>query len=687
MSPSPTAADFLFPPGRNRLGAETSPYLLQHKDNPVHWWAWGPEALAAARHADRPILLSVGYSACHWCHVMAHESFEDPAVAEVMNRLYVNIKVDREERPDLDAIYQKALALMGEHGGWPLTMFITPDGKPFWGGTYFPPRPAYGRPSFTDVLTQLDRAWRDMRDEITRQTAALTAAIAKRPDEYIERGLTPGLLNDIANQILPHLDNERGGLQGAPKFPMPFAFEFLWRQGWRDSSPALRDAVMLTLEAICQGGIYDHVGGGFARYSTDARWLAPHFEKMLYDNAQLIDLLTLVWRKTRAPLFAARVAETVTWLLREMVADNGAFAAALDADSDGEEGAFYVWTEGEIDALLGADAPAFKAAYDVRHNGNWEDYTILNRSGTPFGTVDEDHMTECREVLLEAREARVRPGRDHKALTDWNGLTIAALAHAGMVFDKPDWIGAAQRAFAAVCDTMVWKDADGRARLGHAWCGGRLQQTAMVDDYANMANAALVLYGVTGDGKYLARAEQWVNVAGELYWDENDGGYFFTACDGEDLIVRTKTANDAATPSGNGAMVAVLAKLFYLTGDENYRERAEAAMAPLAVEAVKSFPHGATLLSGADLLEQAVQVVIAGHRDSPEARAMLRAAHRAADPHVIVALLETTDELPRHHPAHGKERINGRATAYICRGPVCDAPVTDVAALEIALAS
>jgi len=685
-------SDSHFPPGRNRLGAETSPYLLQHRDNPVHWWPWNAEALETARTADRPILLSIGYSACHWCHVMAHESFEDPAVADLMNRLYVNIKVDREERPDLDAIYQKALSIMGEQGGWPLTMFLTPDGKPFWGGTYFPPQAAYGRPSFTQVLSQLDKAWGEMRDEVTQQTQALTKAIAQQSRERLQQTPSVEMLDEVAEQLPPHMDRERGGFNGAPKFPMPFAYDFLWRRGWKTPQSDISAVVLQTLEAVCQGGIYDHVGGGFARYSTDAAWLVPHFEKMLYDNAQLVDLLTLVWRKTRTPVFEARVTETVDWLLRDMIAANGAFASAFDADSENEhgeseEGAFYVWSEDQIDALLGADAPAFKVAYDVTPGGNWEGHTIVNRTDAPYGSVDEDHMAECRDVLLQARDARMPPGRDDKALADWNGLMIAALAHAGIVFDQIHWIAAAQRAFAGVCETMTWRDTTGRERLGHAWCGDRLQHTDMLDDYGDMANAALRLYGITADEKYLARAAQWVDIANDLFWDGDEGGYFFTAADGENLIVRTKTVNDAATPSGNGAMVAVLAKLFYITGKAEYRTRAEEVVATLAVEALRVFPHGATLLSSFSLLEQAVQVVIVGHPQSVETQAMVREAYRGGDPHIIVTQVTDGSTLPPDHPAHGKTKVDGKVTTYICRGPVCEAPLTTVADLEKALAA
>ncbi len=670
---------------RNHLGDETSPYLLQHRDNPVHWWPWGEAALAEAKATNRPILLSIGYSACHWCHVMAHESFENEAVAAQMNRDYVNIKVDREERPDLDAIYQKALSLMGEHGGWPLTMFLSPDGRPFWGGTYFPPKPAYGRPSFTDVLTQLARIWRDDTNDIAAQGAALVDAMAKDEREQLTDGLSIKLIGELSAGLLEYMDTEAGGLKGAPKFPMPFLYDLLWRVSQKNGNAALRAAVLKTLQAICLGGIYDHVGGGFARYSTDAQWLAPHFEKMLYDNAQLVDLLTLLWRDTGSELFATRVAETVEWLDREMMTKDKAFASALDADSEGVEGKFYVWTEAEIDHLLGADAPAFKAAYDVTPGGNWDGHAILSLSRTGFRVEDEEHFAHCRDVLLQGRELRTRPGCDDKVLTDWNGLMIAALARAGAAFKKPDWVQRAERAFAAVIENATWHDDQGRARLGHAWRAGRLQRTAMLDDYANMANAALALFETTADPNYLARARGWVDLATALYWDEDAGGYFFTASDAETLILRTKTANDAASPSGNGAMVQALARLFYITGARDDRTRAGATVAALSVEALRGFPHACTLLSGFLLLEEAVQVVIVGHADSNETKALLAAAHSAAEPGLIVTVIEDGAGLPAGHPAQGKAKVNGRVTAYVCRGPVCEAPVTNAADLTAAL--
>jgi uncharacterized protein YyaL (SSP411 family) len=421
------------PEDRNRLGEETSPYLLQHKDNPVHWWPWTDAAFKLAKERGVPVLLSVGYSACHWCHVMAHECFEDEAIASEMNKRFVNIKVDREERPDVDVIYQKALALMGEQGGWPLTMFVSPEGKPFFGGTYFPPEPAYGRPSLPQVIAHIEHVWRDRKGEVDAHTDDILAAIGAAHQERLRDGLSLTLLDDAATRLLDYIDFSSGGMNGAPKFPMPFVFEFLWRAFIRTGNARFAQAVTTTLAHLCEGGIYDHLAGGFARYATDPDWLVPHFEKMLYDNAQLIDLMTLVWQHTKDPLLARRVRETIAWLARDMTGENGAFTAAFDADSEGEEGKFYVWTETEIDALLGADAALFKKLYGVTAEGNWEGQTILNRSrqiGVAVSPDDEARLTRAREILLEARKKRIPPGRDRGARPRRHGVRGSRMARA-----------------------------------------------------------------------------------------------------------------------------------------------------------------------------------------------------------------------------------------------------------------
>ena len=551
----------------NLLGAETSPYLLQHRDNPVHWRSWGPDALAEAKAADKPILLSVGYSACHWCHVMAHESFEDDETAALMNRLFVNIKVDREERPDLDTIYQRALALMGQQGGWPLTMFLTPGAEPFWGGTYFPLEPRFGRPGFKDVLRLIEQTYRNDRDKVDKNRTSLVEALQGLAKSKPGDAVTDAQTENMARTLLREVDGRHGGIGGAPKFPQCSMLELLWRSYRSTGSLLMKTAVVLSMERMCQGGIYDHLGGGFARYSTDERWLAPHFEKMLYDNAQLLDLLGHVWQETGEPLFAARAAETVGWVLREMRTAEGAFASALDADSEGEEGRFYVWDEAEIDELLGADAALFKAVYDVSAGGNWEGKTILNRL-TPPGTgdaPDEARLARLRTVLLERRAGRERPGWDDKVLADWNGLMIAALANAAMVFGAPAWLEAAAEAFAYVAGPMA-----AGARLRHSARHGRAKDIEFLDDYAEMARAALALAEATGDDAYVGWAQAWVAVLDTHYWDAAEGGYFYAPDDGEANISRTKTAHDAATPAGNGTMVGVLARLHHLTGEAAY---------------------------------------------------------------------------------------------------------------------
>ena len=662
----------------NRLGHETSPYLLQHAHNPVHWHAWGPEAFADAAASNRPILLSIGYAACHWCHVMAHESFEDEATAALMNELFVNIKVDREERPDIDTIYQHALALTGEHGGWPLTMFLTPKGEPFWGGTYFPPSARYGRPAFRDVLKRISEIYRNEHDKVTANTTALREALEHLSHNHPAGSIPLAVADQLARQFMSMVDTAQGGLKGAPKFPQVPVFELLWRAYRRTGTRAYRDAVTITLDRMSQGGIYDHVGGGFARYSVDDYWLLPHFEKMLYDNAQLIDLLTLAWQETRSALYASRVAETVGWVAREMTTEGGGFASSLDADSEGEEGKYYVWSEEEIDRLLGADAAAFKAAYDVTAFGNWEHKNILNRSRSPLlGAPDaEAQLAASRAILLKERAKRVPPGLDDKVLADWNGLMIAALANAGRVFDRKEWIDMAARAFTFVRMHMTEND-----RLRHSWRAGRLAHPATLDDYANLCRAALALYEATFDRGYIEQTEAWLDIIERHYRDDKGGGYFFTADDVGDLIVRTKTAQDQATPAGNATLVGVFARLYHLTGDDSYRTRAEALVAAFSGGLERAAFGLTTLINNNELLQAALQIVVCGAPGDAATKALLGAVYERSLPNRVVQLLPPDTALPASHPAHGKGQIDGRATAYVCRGSVCTLPLADAPAL------
>ncbi|MCC7015776.1 MAG: thioredoxin domain-containing protein [Rhodospirillales bacterium] len=679
----------------NALRGETSPYLLQHKDNPVHWRPWGEAAFAEAKAGNKPVLLSVGYAACHWCHVMAHESFEDDAIAKLMNAHFVSIKVDREERPDLDAVYQAALHAMGEQGGWPLTMFLTPDGAPFWGGTYFPPESRWGRPGFPDVLGAMARIWREEPDKIAHNAAALKEALADlaRPGGG---GGTLALesLDRAASLALRLVDLEQGGTRGAPKFPQAPLFRFLWRAHLRSrAEPRVSDqigrAVLTTLDRICQGGIYDHLGGGLARYSTDEVWLAPHFEKMLYDNAMLIELLAEAWTETKSPLYAARARETVAWLLAEMKTggkgDGKPFglASAFDADSEGEEGKFYVWSEAEVDTVLGADSAFFKKIYDVTAAGNWEGHTILRRDPTAglLAEADEERLASLRERLLAERKKRVPPGRDDKVLADWNGLAVAALASAGSVFGEAAWIEAAKNVFAFAAGELIGDD--GRPR--HSWREGRARHPATLEDLAQLSRAALALHEATEEGGYLEAAEKYAGIADAHYRDA-DGGYFLSASDVTDVIQRAKPLFDNATPSGNGGMAEVLARLYHLTGKDAYRARAEAlfrALAPARIEMLINMPGFACAF---EYLERPTMIVVAGAPGAHATAELLAAAFALPAPAKIIQRVADGTKLPPAHPAFGKGPVGGRPAAYVCVGTTCGLPVTDPGALSKALA-
>jgi uncharacterized protein YyaL (SSP411 family) len=677
------------PNPENRLGESTSPYLLQHRDNPVNWRSWGEAALAEAKADNKPILLSVGYAACHWCHVMAHESFEDEGVAALMNRLFVSIKIDREERPDLDAIYQQALALLGQQGGWPLTMFLLPDGRPFWGGTYFPKEARYGRPGFGDVLKFVSEIYGKEPEKVMNNVTAIAEAMQKlstpRPGTEISMALT----DQIASRLLDEVDLERGGIGSAPKFPQPALFTLLWRAYKRSGRAEFRDAVTLTLNAMAQGGIYDHLGGGLARYSTDANWLVPHFEKMLYDNAEFVALLTLVWQETRDPLYQARVRETVDWLEREMLAapdqkGNRAFAASLDADSEGEEGRFYVWSDREIDQVLGDEAEFFKAQYDVSQEGNWEGATILNRSQRPqlLDAAGEERLARARAKLLERRAGRVRPGWDDKVLADWNGLMIAALAEASQVFQEPHWLDLAAAAFAFIHRSMMRE-----GRLFHAWRAGKLAHPATLDDHADLAMAALALHEASGEAHYLAAAREFTALLDRHFWDPDRGGYFMTADDTRDMVIRPKSAADNAVPNGNGTMVGVLARLYHLTGESEFEQRARALVAAFAGEVERNFFPLATFLNANDFLANALEVVIIGERSAPDTKALVAAAMSHSLPDRLLQVVAPGALLPDRHPAFLKTQQDGKATAYLCRHGTCGLAITDAKALAVAVAA
>lgn len=659
---------------QNRLADETSPYLRQHGANPVHWQPWTPEVLAQARALDRPILLSVGYAACHWCHVMAHECFEDPDTARLMNQHFVNIKVDREERPDLDTIYQSALALMGSQGGWPLTMFLTPQGEPFWGGTYFPREPAYGRPGFKQILRQLGELWSQDPEQMTSSAAALVAALQGNNTSEDADLLPHNILNLAADALLPHMDAQHGGLKGAPKFPQTTLLDLFSIAHHKTDKTNTQYTVDFTLTSLCQGGIYDHVGGGFSRYSTDARWLAPHFEKMLYDNAMILKSLTESWRHNRSKLFAARISETITWLLQDMTLEGGAFTSSYDADSEGAEGKYYTWDCDELERLLGNDFANFASHYDVTPGGNWEGVTILNRLNARdwAGGPQEQKLQDNLATLRAVRSKRIKPEWDDKVLADWNGLTITALSEAAIAFSNPTWLDAAQKAF----DFVATHLSDGQ-ELYHVWAKARAHIPAFSDDYANMANAALTLYEATGEPNYLTRAEAWVDVLQENFLDRDRGGYFFTHAASTDLIQRTRQATDHPLPAANGTLGAVLSKLFHLTGDTKYRDAARELFAAFAGSARREPLGHATLLTSFDFSLGASQIILVGEPAHAATQSLLREVFQAPVRHRILHQVPDTQGLPAGHPAHGKKALGGRPTLYLCRGQTCSAAITE----------
>jgi uncharacterized protein len=676
----------------NELSRAASPYLLQHAENPVHWRMWGEAALREAQARGKPILLSVGYAACHWCHVMAHESFEDAATAALMNELFVNIKVDREERPDIDHIYMSALHAFGERGGWPLTMFLTPTGEPFWGGTYFPKESRYGRPAFMSVLKTAAEAFRTKPGEIARNAQFVRG-------ELVKAGAGDGgtlaleLVDNLAKQAVRFIDPFCGGLTGAPKFPNTPILELLWRAGARLGKSPYRDLVKLTLTNMSEGGIYDHLGGGYARYSTDARWLVPHFEKMLYDNAQILEVLALCQHEFGGTLFRARATETVAWLKREMTTPQGAFCASCDADSEGVEGKFYVWTFSEIAALLGPDDAAFFSKfYDASETGNWEDEAhggsviILNRlAGTPPTPAAEARLAPMRQKLFEARERRVRPGLDDKILTDWNGLMIAALVHAATIFKAPEWIALAARAYDFIAATMQFTDAQGQSRLAHGWRAGVLVKPGLALDHAAMMAAALALHEARNYGDaassardYLADAARWAEAMEAYHRDPASGLLNMAAKDAGDVILQLAPTVDDAIPNAHPVYLSALVRLTGLSGETRWLARTDALFGALGASVRSNLVGHAGILNALDFRLRAKEIVTVGPRRKQLYEAALGVPFTAR----IVIEIDRPEAIPQTPVANAQVEAAGEAAAFVCSGgTTCSLPVRDEEAL------
>ena len=665
-------------PAENLLSTEASPYLRQHKDNPVHWRPWSKEALAEAKETGRPILLSVGYAACHWCHVMAHESFEDESVAALMNRLFVNIKVDREERPDIDQIYMAALTATGEQGGWPLTMFLTPDARPFWGGTYFPKEPRYGRAGFTQILDAIHRAWQEKKSEITTDAARLTAHV----ESQLAQSRDPASLSDqqitaLAEPYLAAIDPQRGGLKGAPKFPNVPIMTTLWMQ-WLDSGDQrYRDAVLLSLRSMLNGGIYDHVGGGLCRYSTDADWMVPHFEKMLYDNAQLLTLCGWAYGVTGEKLFRDRIDGTISWLLREMRTEDGAFASSLDADSDGEEGKFYTWERKEIEAALGNDAARFFDTYSLESPSGWEGHPILHRSVAPTASEDEgSDLSPLLEKLIPVRESRVRPGRDDKILVDWNGLAISAIAQCARQFGRPAWLEAAEAAYRTVTESMH------ESRLPHSILGEKKLYPGLSSDYAAMINAAVSLYEATGKPTYLGDARRMLAALDRWHADTAGTGYYLSASDSTDVIMRVRGDVDEAMPSATAQIIEAIARLACATGDAGLAAKAFDSAASAVGRAIHQRYGQSGIVNTIPLATAPRKLVMV----EPDGGALfVPEANRAPDPRRVDLPLRQSAEPGTITLPGGAEIDSSKPAAYLCIGMTCLPPITDPALLRGAL--
>ena len=670
----------------NRLAHEASPYLRQHAENPVDWYPWGDEALRAAREQDKPILLSIGYAACHWCHVMAHESFEDAATAELMNRHFINVKVDREERPDLDSIYMSAVVALTGQGGWPMTVALTPDGRPFFGGTYYPPTPRHGMPAFRQVLLALAEAWQERRGDVEGSAGEIADHLRQTAlAEALGGGgaLSDDLLDQALNGLLRSFDSRLGGFGRAPKFPPSMTLEFLLRVYAQRGEPMSLHMAEHTLTKMAHGGIYDQLGGGFARYSTDERWLVPHFEKMLYDNALLARVYLHAWQVTGKPLYRRVVEETLDFVMREMRHDGGGFYSSYDADSEGEEGKFYVWTAGEIRAALGDDAAGFMATYDVSETGNWEGHNILH---LPSG-ADEDQVAEmaaARRTLFDIRAGRVPPGLDDKVLTAWNGLMLAAFAEAGRVLYRPDYTAAAVANAEFLHATM--RRADGRLLRSWQAAAGDARYNAYLEDYAFLADGLLALYETTFEPRWFAWARELADLM-LAHFADPAGGFFDTSDDHEALLHRPKDVQDNATPSGNGMAAHVLLRLGLFTGEGRYWDTAERMVAglyePMARYAT-AFAHW--LGAAAFILGEPQELAIVGDPAAAGARALLDVVQRAYRPNLVVAAGEgaAAEVVPL---LANRERLDGQAAAYVCRRFVCRRPVSDPVALAEQLGS
>jgi uncharacterized protein YyaL (SSP411 family) len=676
----------------NRLIHETSPYLRQHAHNPVDWYPWGEEALQRARELDRPIFLSIGYSACHWCHVMEHESFEDAEVADILNRHFISIKVDREERPDLDQIYMAAVQLMTRQGGWPMSMFLTPDLQPFYGGTYFPPDDRYGRPGFKRLLITLAKTWQEERQAIHEQAGHVTEHVRNMLHLESAGGeLGVELLRNAVAALSRSFDHANGGFGSAPKFPHPLELRLLLRCAVRFDDDDVLGMVKQTLDHMARGGMYEQLGGGFHRYSTDERWLVPHFEKMLYDNSLLASAYVEAYQVTGEPYYRQVVEETLAYVLREMTSPEGPFYSTQDADSEGVEGKFFVWSRDEVQDVLGPDAELFCSIYDVTGEGNWEGHNILHlargldQEARMLGIAEEDlrrRLEGCKQKLLQVRNQRVWPGRDEKFLTSWNGLMIAALAKAYQVLERPEYLQAAIRAADYILTNMC--SGDGRL-LRTAGAASPAKLNAYLEDYTFMQDALVTLYEASFEPRWLTAALDLARITIEQFWDDAEGGFFYTGKDHEQLIARTKDPHDSSVPSGNSLAVLSFLRLAKLTGRRDLWDKADKTLRLFRDLMVSSPMAAPQMLSALDFFLGPVQeAAVVGDSNSEETQKALRIIRRRFRPNMVLAFKaagdETTD-LGNTIPLLAGKTAQGTVTTYICRDFACQKPIVGAADL------
>jgi uncharacterized protein YyaL (SSP411 family) len=686
----------------NRLAQETSPYLLQHAHNPVDWYAWGPEAFAAAEAQNKPILLSVGYSACHWCHVMERESFENEAIAGQMNKDFINVKVDREERPDVDAIYMAAVQMLTGQGGWPMTMFLTPQGRPFYGGTYYPPSDHYGRPGFPRVLAAVADSWKERPHEIEAMGRELLAQLDETNDlarHLSDSVLTPTVLDNAFSTLSERFDRQYGGFGSSPKFPQPANLDFLLRYHARSKRAEPLAMVEKTLHRMALGGIYDQLGGGFHRYSVDQVWLVPHFEKMLYDNAQLAQTYIRAYQATGKSFYRGVAEEILEYVMREMTSPEGGFYSAQDADSEGEEGRFFVWTPAEVTAVLGErDAQVFAAFFDITPGGNWEGTNILHvvqeapQTAAQFGLSLAETATildTARARLFAEREKRIKPHLDDKILTAWNGLMLAAFAEVAAVLDSDTFRQVAIRNAEFLRETLTTRDEDGHLRLLRTFRSGQAKLNAYLEDYAFFADGLLHLYEATFDVQWLGLARELTTTMFAYFWDEQNGGFFATSADHETLIQRPKDWDDNATPSGNSVALDVLLRLAALTGESDYREHAARVLRRLGSTLEKHPYSFARCLSALDFyLSELKEIAIIGERTSEATQTLLHTVYSLYLPNKIVVQTDEPETVSGDIPLLADRPLrDGLPTAYVCTNFTCKAPVTTAEALLAQLQS